>query len=409
MASRLAVCIVLVLGVGLTVVGTPTTASASSDVVVDDDGGTAYASIQAAVDAASPGDTVRVRPGTYRERVTVEDDLTLIAPRGATLDGSGLGDDTTAIEIRGDANVVVDGLTITGYAVGISAEDENTGRWLVRNTTIRNTSFIAIAAVHTSGDWRVRNATIERTSTGIAATYSTGDWLVADTRIRHVTEGHGIEAAPSSGAWTLANVSVSNVDFVGVSASYSAGDWRIVDSRIEAAIVGIGALEASGDWSVRGSAIANTSVSDRYDFWQPPLREGAGIHAAATNGSWTVRATRFVDNEGGAVVATGAEPAGDATGSWWGDAGGPDGDDCVGNVDCSEALRSWPLEAVPATPSTASAEPAPSAGSTVGSQVTDRGTVTDVTPSGTADRLLGPLRAVIGLVVVAWFVGRRRS
>jgi parallel beta-helix repeat protein len=46
--------------------------------------------IQAAVDAAAPGDTVVVPPGTYRESVLVDkSDLTLRGSRGAVIDASG--------------------------------------------------------------------------------------------------------------------------------------------------------------------------------------------------------------------------------------------------------------------------------------------------------------------------------
>src|SRR6266542_2474934 len=46
--------------------------------------------IQAAVDAAMPGDTVLVPPGTYRESVLIDkSDLTLRGSRGAEIDAHG--------------------------------------------------------------------------------------------------------------------------------------------------------------------------------------------------------------------------------------------------------------------------------------------------------------------------------
>ena len=47
--------------------------------------------IQAAVEAANPGDTVRVPPGIYRENVLVaKDNITIKGQGGAILDGTGL-------------------------------------------------------------------------------------------------------------------------------------------------------------------------------------------------------------------------------------------------------------------------------------------------------------------------------
>jgi parallel beta-helix repeat protein len=46
--------------------------------------------IQSAVDAAKPGDTILVPPGTYTETVRVsKDDITIVGPRNAVLDASG--------------------------------------------------------------------------------------------------------------------------------------------------------------------------------------------------------------------------------------------------------------------------------------------------------------------------------
>jgi parallel beta-helix repeat protein len=57
--------------------------AAANDVVV-------VASIQAAVDAANPGDTVLVPPGRYQETVTIaKSGITIQAGRGAVLDASG--------------------------------------------------------------------------------------------------------------------------------------------------------------------------------------------------------------------------------------------------------------------------------------------------------------------------------
>jgi pectin methylesterase-like acyl-CoA thioesterase len=75
---------------------------------------TAYPMIQAAVDAARPGDLVRVRRGVYREQVSVSKDLsirgagaratTVRAPRHLRADADGA---TAIVEIRDGARVSI--------------------------------------------------------------------------------------------------------------------------------------------------------------------------------------------------------------------------------------------------------------------------------------------------------------
>src|SRR5215207_3868125 len=56
--------------------------------------------IQAAIDAANPGDTVRVPPGVYHENVLVaKDNIKIEGSQGAILDGSGL-PGTSGITVR---------------------------------------------------------------------------------------------------------------------------------------------------------------------------------------------------------------------------------------------------------------------------------------------------------------------
>ena len=51
-----------------------------------------FATIQAAVDAAQAGDVIRIAKGVYVEHVGIaKSDLTIVAKKGAILDGSGSG------------------------------------------------------------------------------------------------------------------------------------------------------------------------------------------------------------------------------------------------------------------------------------------------------------------------------
>ena len=58
--------------------------------VVATDGSGDYRSLQAAVDAAAPGDEILLRSGVYRERVVVHrDGLRIVGEDGAVVTGSG--------------------------------------------------------------------------------------------------------------------------------------------------------------------------------------------------------------------------------------------------------------------------------------------------------------------------------
>ena len=405
--ALLALCIALSIGLAGPVVGQAAEGAAptAAVLVVDADGGE-YTTIQSAVDDAAPGDTIRVLPGTYRESVTLTTDVTVSAPRGATMNGSGLTDVDAAFTIEDDAAPVVQGVTIMGYPMGVKAYSTG-GNWTVRNTTFRNL-WRGIGTVYSTGDWRVEDVTIRNVSSGIDVGNAEGDWTVADVTISNVTEGRGVDAVGTTGDWTVRNTTITDVDFVGVAASYSTGDWRVVNSTLRDTLVGVSAIDASGDWLVRGSTITNASTSGRYDFWQPPLTEGVAIDARGTNGSWTVTRTRFTEIDVAGVHAPDAAPAGDATGNWFENT--TDGEVCTGNVDCSDRLETWPPDSAvsPAspTPSATANPPASPTPSPLPLSTEPKGKKTGTSSPGTPTQTpttapLSVLVVIVGLLAAA--------
>jgi pectin methylesterase-like acyl-CoA thioesterase len=86
---------------------------------------TQYPSIQSAVNAANPGDTVKVRPGTYAEQISIDKNLTLtgagagstiIRAPGTLLPGE-IGTNSI-VEIFGGASVTMSRLTVSGPGSG---------------------------------------------------------------------------------------------------------------------------------------------------------------------------------------------------------------------------------------------------------------------------------------------------
>jgi parallel beta-helix repeat protein len=84
-----------------------------------------FASIQDAVDAASPGDTIKVAAGTYTEQVAIEQSLTLRGKTGATIKAPspmvavGPANMKSIVRVTGDTTeVTIDGFIITGPGDG---------------------------------------------------------------------------------------------------------------------------------------------------------------------------------------------------------------------------------------------------------------------------------------------------
>jgi parallel beta-helix repeat protein len=93
-----------------TVVGTPVRAA----VLEVGPGPGMYGTIQSAIDAAAPGDTIIVHAGTYNEEVViVTDAITLRGEPGAVLQGSG-----APGEIGIAVNAGVSGVTVEGFEIG---------------------------------------------------------------------------------------------------------------------------------------------------------------------------------------------------------------------------------------------------------------------------------------------------
>lgn len=378
-------------GAGARITTTAATPAPSGPLIVDgeEDGDDAYATIGAALDAAGDGDRVEVRPGTYREQLTVAEDVTLVAPEGATLDGSTLeapsGEQVVGITIPqgSGAAPAVEGLTITGYGRGVVAA-ETSGAWTLRNVTVTDSFRTGVYARYAGGNWTIAGSRIEDNGLdGLVASYASGAWTLRNAVVSDNGD-NGVLAAQTSGRWTISDVTIAGngQDGLDATADLVARDrsvgWTVRDAVIaDNGLAGIVASGNGGDWTVRDAVVAgnggagvvaNGSGGDWALRNATIVRSGAtGVAADSADGDWTIRRTVVAEGGSRAVVATDFVGAGvirqssfrgndaptvidarravtriDATLNWWGDPDGPDADDCVGNVTCRLPLATAP-------------------------------------------------------------------
>jgi parallel beta-helix repeat protein len=261
--------------------GTSPTASgpAPATVTVATDSSGDYTSIQNAVNESTAGAKIVVDPGTYREEVIIDKNVTLVGRDGATLDGSTLSGFPSGFVIPpgSTAAPTIAGFRIVGYQEAISAG--------------------AFSEPPTTGDFTIRNVTLVNNTGGLNAPNAAGAWTMRDSQVLGTNNNSGIYAYRASGSWTVENVTVSGHVNAGISAYSATGDWVIANSTL------------------RGNALGEGF-----------LREPAAIDAANTSGQWTVRRTRIIEGDDLGLNATAAASVGNATRNYWNATDGPSGD-----------------------------------------------------------------------------------
>ena len=106
--SKKLITVILIGLVGILIMASGGVADAESAIIYVPDN---YLTIQAAVDAASPGDTIIVRDGTYREGITINKQLTLRGINGPVIDA------TANVGTKNGINVRTNGVNIEGFKI----------------------------------------------------------------------------------------------------------------------------------------------------------------------------------------------------------------------------------------------------------------------------------------------------
>lgn len=264
--------VLLIVGVGLFVtVATHTPgvrASAPATLVVDDDHvqcpDAAYTTIQAAVDAASAGDTVQVCPGTYAEGVAVAKALTIVGPAAGSsaapdcAAGAAADPARDAVVTAGTAfslqasNIDLSGFVLSGNTVGVATSGGESGYTITDDVFSANQDGIQLA------------------TSGVSASDVAGNCFRGQSRSGIHSEGVPVHNARIHGNAFVSNTGwgmflgqfaygnpIVYVDHVVISGNTGSGDGRFLELPGATNVV-VDGNTASGEQT--GIFLANNNV-----------------------------------------------------------------------------------------------------------------------------------------------------
>ena len=250
-----------------------------------------YATIQAAVDAARPGDLVLIAPGVYHQNVEVGDKHGRIVVRGV---------DRNRVVLDGQ-DKVASGIAI--HAGGVAVENLTVRRYLV-NGVVWSPSGEYGAGRSLQG-WR--GSYITAYDNGLYGVYAFG---AQHGRFDHVyASGHpdsGVYVGHCNPCHARVLDSVAEHNQVGYEATNASGDISVSDNvwRNNRVGVEINSLRKEPSFPQRGSLLSRNQVLDNDDPGAPRGTEGFGAGIVVNGGADNVVADNLVSghSEVGIVV-----------------------------------------------------------------------------------------------------------
>jgi len=232
----------------------PTILSAETINVPED-----YPTIQAAINAATAGDTILVAPGTYYENLVIAKSLTL---KGAgneitIIDGGGKG---TGVNITADS-VNMSGFTIRNSGDGVHLYQCN--GVTVSNNKITSNKNQGVYVESSDGNTIRGNTITSNKLEGLLTQYSSGN-TISDNLVTSNTED-GVYLLYSSNNTVSGNIITSHASRPAISLEDSDGN-TISNNTLFSNEWGIDLYEASGN-TIVGNTIANSDYYGVDLFW----------------------------------------------------------------------------------------------------------------------------------------------
>jgi nitrous oxidase accessory protein len=257
-----------------------------------------YSTIQAAVDAADPGDTIVVAPGVYPESVTVEKSLSI----------TGLDKSTTIVDGSGGGyafSLSADGVTIRGFTLrdcsnyGVLAS--YSGNHTIDDNIFRNNAYGVYLSNSPSPNNIVNNTFLENGLIGIKTAYSDGNTM----GYNYISGGqYGIKVDDESQFNTIANNTIDGTSH-GIYVRYAPNN-NVEQNEITSLITGIASVSsdyttiqhntvshcASGielHSSMYNTIFANTAAQNGEGIYLVYASENTITSNIASNNDWGIR------------------------------------------------------------------------------------------------------------------------
>ena len=251
--------------------------------------------IQAAVDVASPGDTVRVPPGVYRENVFVtKDNITIEGSRGAILEGTGL-PGNSGITVRSlTPPARINGFRLTGLQIqnyrGNGVLLSRVDNYQIAHGMYLNNARYGIFPIRSTNGLIEFNQVSGSNDTGIYIGQSS-DAVIQQNHVTDCTVGINVE----------------------VSTNITVQDNKVMDNTIgmfAAVLPGLSVTETTNIQIVRNLFMRNNRpnpVTDPNDILAP-LPSGAGLLVIGAD-HVTVMDNKVLDNNSVGIALIQVPPA----------------------------------------------------------------------------------------------------